>query len=170
VRVRRSLNRIWRRYRDTRPDANPDQLRSAKEHGILISTRLSSASAVLLIAGGVVLLFIPDVILPRLMPEIPTSAAWLGQCIGAGWLAVGALNWLSRGSVLGGIYGRPVVVANAALYFITAMVLIRLAADRADAAAFWVAALPAVLLAGVYGWLLLRGPIESDLRGGARPA
>lgn len=164
------MNRIWIRYRDAKPETGPNHQSLAAEHRILISTRLSSASAVLLFAGGVVLLFIPDVILPGIMPDLPRTAAWLGQCIGAGWLAVGALNWLSRGSVLGGIYGRPVVVANAALYFITAMVLIRVAADRSDAAAFWLMATPAALFAGVYAWLLLRGPIESDLRAGARSA
>ncbi|HET9440121.1 MAG TPA: hypothetical protein VFO52_08115 [Longimicrobiales bacterium] len=59
-------------------------------------------SAALLVAGGVALLFGSDNILPWLAPEIPESAAWLGQAIAVAWLALGALHWLSRSAVLGG--------------------------------------------------------------------
>ncbi|HET7620665.1 MAG TPA: hypothetical protein VFK39_02070 [Gemmatimonadaceae bacterium] len=123
----------------------------------------------MLLAGGVVLLFAPDAVLPRLSPGFPVSALWLGQLLGAAWLGVAALNWLGRGALLGGIYGRPTVFANTALYFISALVLIR-AATRAEAPApLLVLAAPAVALALTYGWLLYRGPFEKELaarRGG----
>ena len=129
----------------------------------MTSRSISSASALILLIGGLVLLFVPDAVLPRLAPGFPTSAAWMGQLLGAAWLGVAALNWVSRFTMLGGIYGRPIVFANTALYFISALALIR-AATRTTAPAPLVAlAVPAAALALAYGWLLYRGPFEKEL-------
>ena len=110
------------------------------------------------------LLFAPDAVLPRLVPGFPAGGEWLGQLLAAALLGLAALDWLSRAALLGGIYGRPVVLANAAFYFIAAMALLRHAVGRDVPAALWVVAVPVALLAGVYGWLLLRGPAERDLQ------
>ena len=128
----------------------------------MISGHISRASAVFLLLGGVALLFASDAILPRVISNFPATAAWLGQLLGSAWLAVAALNWLSRSALLGGIYGRPVVAANAALYFITSMVLLRFV-SRGDApVALWIGVVPFVVFAGTYAWLMYRGPIASD--------
>lgn len=119
----------------------------------------------MLLLGGAMLLFAADAVLPRLVPGFPPAGAWLGQLLGAAWLGMAALDWLHRRTLLGGVYGRPVVLANTALYFITAMVLLRAAAGRGVPVALWTVVVPVVLLAGAYGWLLLRGPAERDLAG-----
>ncbi len=117
----------------------------------------------MLLLGGLALLFASDLLLPRLIPAFPTAGAWVGQLVAAAWLAAAALNWLSRSALLGGIYGRPVVLTNAALYFITALVLLKAVTQPDASPALWLVAVPAVLLAAVYGWLLLRGPVERDI-------
>lgn len=129
----------------------------------LISTRVSRASAGLLLLAGLALLFAPDVILPRLIPAFPAAGAWVGQLLAAAWLAVAALNWLSRWALLGGIYGRPVVLTNVVLYFVAATVLLNIVTGRHAPAALWLLVVPLVLLAGTYGWLLFRGPLRRDL-------
>lgn len=85
----------------------------------MASAVLSRVSAVVLLVAGLVLLFAPDVALPALVPGFPPAAAWLGQLLAAAWLSVAVLNWLQRSSMLGGIYGRPMVVANLTLYLIS---------------------------------------------------
>lgn len=126
----------------------------------MISSGVSRASAAILFAGGLVLLFAPDVVLPRLIAGFPPSAAWLGELLGAGWLGLAAMNWFQRGLMLGGIYGRPVVMANLVAYAITALTLLR-AITRAEAsAALWIVLAPSVVLATTYGALLLRGPFD----------
>lgn len=127
------------------------------------STLISRASAGLLLAGGLGLLFAPDVILPRLIPGYPEMGLWLGQLLGTAWLALAALNWLSRTSLLGGIYGRSVVLPNAAFYFIGAMVLIKAVSAHTMPAWIWIVMVPMVLMAGVYSWLLFRGPMARDM-------
>lgn len=129
----------------------------------MISTLISRASAGLLALGGLALLFAPDVILPRLVPGFPVEGVWLGQLLGATWLAMAALNWMSQSMLLGGIYGRLVVSTNAILYFVAATVLLRQATTRQVPVALWVLVVPMVLFAVVYGWLLFRGPIDRDL-------
>lgn len=129
----------------------------------MISTHVSRASAVALLLGGLALLFAPDVVLPRLVPGFPPAGAWLGQLLAAAWLGVAALNWTSRRTGLGGIYGRPVVLANAALYFISATALARAAARGGGPVALWALMVLAAAFAAGYGWLLLRGPAASDL-------
>lgn len=126
----------------------------------VISSLLSRVSAAVLLVGGAALLFAPDALLPALVPGFPPAAAWLGQLLGAAWLGVAALNWSQRAALLGGIYGRPVVLANLALYFISALSLLRALLRDAAPAALWSLLVPLAVLAAVYGALLLRGPFD----------
>jgi hypothetical protein len=128
----------------------------------VISTQISRVSAVVLLASGLALLFGSDVILPLLVPSFPVSAAWIGQLLAAALLALAALNWLSGAAMLGGIYGRPVVMANVTFYFVAAMVVLDVARHGDAAATVWIVAAPVVILAAIYGWLLFRGPFERD--------
>ena len=135
--------------------------RASIHHSRVISSLVSRVSAAVLLLGGLALLFAPDVVLPALVPGFPRSAAWLGQLLAAAWLGIAALNWLQRATLLGGIYGRPVVVANGALYFITAASLVRPLLAGTAPSLVWLLCVPAALLAGIYGALLLRGPFDS---------
>lgn len=130
----------------------------------MISSLVSRVSAVLLAVGGFALLFAPDAILTRLAPGFPPQAAWLGQLLAAAWLALAALNWLSRGAMLGGIYGRPVVYANGVLYFVTALSVLGAASHGRAPMFAWGIVAAAGAMAIVYGALLFRGPVESEFR------
>jgi hypothetical protein len=129
-----------------------------------ISSRVSQASAIVLALGGGALLFAPDVILPALVPGFPPDAVWLAQLLAAAWLGVAALDWLQRATLLGGIYGRPTVLANLALYLIGDLSVLRALRAPDAPRALWIIAVPATLLAIAYGALMLRGPFD-DLRG-----
>ena len=62
-----------------------------------------------------------------------------------------------RGLTIGGIYGRPVVVANLTLYFISATTLLK-AAVPAPERLVVAAAIVTSVLAALYAWLLFRPP------------
>lgn len=132
----------------------------------VISSAVSRVSAAVLLVAGVALLFGADALLPMLAPGFPPAAAWLGQLLAAAWLGVAALNWLHRGALLGGIYGRPVVFANVVLYFVSALSVLR--ALPGGGPRLWLVAGPAAALAVAYGVLLFRGPF--DPLPGAAPA
>ena len=136
----------------------------------MTSSLLSRVSAAVLLLGGGALLFASDVLLPGLIPGFPLAAAWLGQLLGAAWFGVAALNWLQRGAVLGGIYGRPVVFANLGLYFVSALSLLRALLGGGAPRALWLVFALAAVLAVAYGALLLRsGPVwRADRTAGGR--
>lgn len=74
--------------------------------------------AALLAALGLALLFVPEV-------SGVAGAEALGQLVGAGLIGFAVVNWVGRGLVLGGVYGRALVAGNQAFAFIGALVLVR---------------------------------------------
>lgn len=130
----------------------------------MIASHVSRASAIAQLLGGIALLFAADVILPVVIPGYPAAGAWLGQLLGAGWIAMAALNWLSRSVLLGGIYGRQQVLSNAALYFISTMVLLEAATRSGAPGILWALLVVNGTFTALYGWLLFRGPFERDIQ------
>jgi len=124
----------------------------------MVASLLSHTSALVLLFAGLALLFASDAILPTIVPGLPPSGTWLGQLLAAAWLGVASLNWLQRRALLGGIYGRPTVLANLTLYLISALSLLRALPGHRVHPALWAAMVLSTLLAAAYGTLLLRGP------------
>ena len=124
------------------------------------TAHLMRASAFVLMLAGIALLFASDDILPRVIPEFPARGAWLGQLLGGAWLGTAALNWLNRGGRLGGIYGRPVVLANTVLYFVSAMALLKIVVLPHPSPVVVIATIVFVVFAALYGWLMFGGPVS----------
>ncbi len=122
-----------------------------------ISSAISRTSAIYLGVLGLALLFASDVLLPRVIPGFPRGAAWMGQLLAAAWLGAATLNWNGRATVLGGVYGRPLLGLNLTLYVVGALALARV--DGASPL-LWLVKGPMSLLGLVYGVLLLRGPFD----------
>jgi Na+/proline symporter len=78
-----------------------------------------TASALTLGLLGVAASFAPDEIIDYLGLPPARLADLLVQIIGGLYLGFGMLNWMARGSVMGGIYGRPFVIGNL-MHFVTA--------------------------------------------------
>jgi hypothetical protein len=125
------------------------------------SSWLTHVSAILLFTAGLGMLFLPDELLPMIQPDYPLSAAWVGQLMGSGWLALAALNWLNRGAVIGGIYQRPVVIANLTLYFISGGSLVPFAIRSDFQPTLTVACIVALVMAGAYAYALRKGPLAN---------
>lgn len=130
----------------------------------MICSGIARISAVVLALGGLVLLFLPDTVLPVLIPGYPPAGGWLGQLLAAAWLGVAALTWTARSSLLGGIYGRPVVSTNATLFLISALSLLRGITERPSSMATWFVTVVFSVLAILYFWLMLRGPFARDFQ------
>jgi len=126
----------------------------------MISSLISRASATLLLLGGLALVFAPDVLLPALVPGFPATGAWLGQVLGAAWLGLAGLNWLSRSTLLGGIYGRPVVYTNLVTHVTGALALLRVCLAPGAPPLLWYVAAPSLALAAAYAALMFRGPFD----------
>ena len=85
---------------------------------------MTAASIVLGIAG-ISLSFFPQEITVLLEAHITTTLTIILQLLGALYFGFAMLNWLAKDSLLGGIYGRPIVVGNMAHFVIGALALLK---------------------------------------------
>jgi hypothetical protein len=84
------------------------------------------ASAVVLGVFGASATFLPQEILVRAGTSPGGFSSVLVQIAGALYLGFAMLNWMAQGSVMGGIYGRPVAIGNLAHFTIGALALLKL--------------------------------------------
>ena len=126
------------------------------------SAHVSASSAGALALGGVALLFGADDILPRVISGFPEAGVWLGQLLAGAWLGVAVLNWFNRGARMGGIYGKPIVMTNAVLYFVSAMALLKIITLPGTSMAVDVVAGLCVVFAALYAKLMFLGPFHAD--------
>jgi hypothetical protein len=91
-----------------------------------MSTKLIlSASAMAMGAAGVAGTFAPHEVLRALGMPATGFAPLLMQLLAASLFAFAMMNWLARGSLIGGIYNRPLAVGNVAHFTIGALALVK---------------------------------------------
>lgn len=105
-------------------------------------------SALCFAAIGMLLLFAPDEVSGSLTPTAESGP--LVQLLGAALLGFGAMNWIARGSVLGGIYGRAVVGGNQTHLTIGAILLLKHGVNSGGSPAYWALTGIYVLGAGLF--------------------
>jgi hypothetical protein len=126
-----------------------------------ISSLTARTSAVYLSLVGATFLFAADKMLPLIIPAFPRSGLFLGQLLGAAWLAMAALNWNHRAQMLGGIYSRPMVFANALMFTISALGVLSAATAPGASPWLWAIVIPCAVFAVVFFAMMLRGPFDS---------
>lgn len=122
------------------------------------SRLLMALSAAALAVMGLGLTFAPGELLARMGgPSEPVVVLAL-QVTGALHLGFAMLNWMARGTVLGGIYGRPIVVANLTQWAIGALALLEALATGHLLAGGAVLAVVYTLFAIGFAVLFMRHP------------
>ena len=84
-------------------------------------------SAAFLAVLGLATSFLPQEILQYAGRAPDPLAAASIQVAGAAYIGFALLNWSAKGTLLGGIYGRPIMLANFAHFAIAAIVLVKFA-------------------------------------------
>lgn len=74
--------------------------------------RLLVASSIIYAGVGLSLAFAGDEILRRVDGSVSATGLWMASMLGGALLAFAVLNWFNRTTMMGGIYGRPLLVAN----------------------------------------------------------
>jgi hypothetical protein len=127
---------------------------------------LLSGTAVTLAGFGLAFLFFPSELGVRV--GFAATAAVPLQLFSSGLLAMATLNWMGRGAIYGGIYGRPIVVSNFGFGVITAGTLTSALLDGSLSPWAWVLAVIAASYAMAFWRVLRRPPWSDDARGDAR--
>jgi hypothetical protein len=138
-----------------------------------VSRTILSVSALFLGLLGLALMLAPDELggwlglVPSVAGEVGApdgGGAGPGRTLGvelfaAALFAVGVLDWMGRGAIYGGIYGRPIALGNFLLGLLAAVVLLR---EAPSDPGLGLAALFA-LHGGAFGWILFRArPWQQD--------
>lgn len=121
------------------------------------------SSAVLLGVIGVGLTFLPQEILTYLNIAVSKPLLLILQLLGGLYFGFAMLNWMAQWSVIGGIYNRPVSVANFAQFFVGGMALIKDVTSNPELpGAFWLLTGIYIIYAVIFGWLFYNHPGSKD--------
>ncbi len=112
-------------------------------------------TALTLFVLGATALFAPDVVLQDVLS--PDAAVPI-QLFGGALLAFASLNWMGRGAIYGGIYGRPIVIANFGMGMISGATAFSATSAGRLPAWGWGLVLVFTLQAIGFYWLLRRPP------------
>lgn len=78
----------------------------------MIVQRCMEGIAFVLGAAALALIFAPEIVLARFAVEPSAGALMLGQLYGAALFGTAMTTWFARTMLLGGIYGRSIVVGG----------------------------------------------------------
>ena len=84
------------------------------------------SSCIFLGALGVILTFMPDEIISGFSITPDSISILLLQLLGALYLGFAMLNWMAKGSLIGGIYNRPIAIGNFMHFLVGALALIKI--------------------------------------------
>ncbi|MEQ8361899.1 MAG: hypothetical protein RH948_03465 [Cyclobacteriaceae bacterium] len=122
-----------------------------------------TVSSVVLGVTGIFLTFAPDIVLSNLKTNTDPVSVLLGQVIGGLYFGYGMLNWMTKESLIGGIYNRPIVVANLTHFLIAGLAICKsLTSNQALPKALWAAGAVYVALGLFFVIILFRHPIKED--------
>ena len=122
-----------------------------------------TVASVILGATGATLIFVSDIVLSSLSIEINQSSLLLGQIVGALYFGFAMLNWMTKESLIGGIYNRPIAVANLTHFMIAGLALVKAVASNPELPKpVWVAAGAYAVFGILFMIILFRHPVKSN--------
>ncbi len=86
---------------------------------------LMTISAIFLIIIGVLLSFLPNEIADYLNVEPTIITILFLKILSALYLGFGILNWMAKGTLIGGIYNRPIAIGNLMHFGVGAIALVK---------------------------------------------
>ena len=114
---------------------------------------------------GLFALFAPEELLKLLSLPEASPLRVIIQLLGALYLSFALMNWTAKDSIVGGIYLRPISLANFAHFTIGALTLIRYQLSNAANGLLWGILIVYVVFAVIFTWLVFvhTGIDNSDL-------
>lgn len=125
-----------------------------------ITKAIVTTFAGILVAMGIALTFLPAEVGATVIG--PGTSEIILALLGSALFGLGYLNWLTRQAPIGGIYGRPVLIANLVHFVVGGLALVRYC--LAESVSQWLWCIAVVYVAGMvfYGALMFYGPIPAE--------
>ena len=90
---------------------------------------LMTSSALFLAIIGILLSFLPNEIVEYLNVEPNIITILFLKIMSALYLGFGILNWMAKGTLIGGIYNRPIAIGNLMHFGVGAIALVKIASN-----------------------------------------
>lgn len=120
-------------------------------------------SSVTLGISGIILSFAPNLLLNLQNIRISDNAMTLTQILGALYFSFGVLNWMAKSGLVGGIYNRPIVLANFTHYFVGGLALLKGQLFKADTSyVVWLLGVIYLSFSVSFFLILLSNPIANN--------
>ncbi len=120
---------------------------------------IMTLSAIFMFSAGITLTFSPDLILGSLNLNPNQIIVFLLQLLGALYFGFGMLNWMNKGRPIGGIFNRPVAIANLSHFMIAGLALLKgLISNPELQFTIWVIGIIYILFGFAFGVILFRHP------------
>ena len=116
---------------------------------------LMTACSLLLGATGIFALFLPDVLLSAQGVEPTEALSVLVQLMGALYFGFAIMNWTAKDSAIGGVYARPVSLANFSHFLTGALLLAKNLFDEFSPLML-IATVMYIVFAACFYWLVFR--------------
>lgn len=100
---------------------------------------LLGSSAVFLWLMAIVISFFPEEIYDLLNQTYSRLGGLALRILGSFYFAMAIINWMSKGSLIGGIYNKPIAFGNLMHFGITAVALIKISFKFSDHLFWWIA-------------------------------
>ena len=121
----------------------------------MMKTRtLMMASSLFLGVAGLSALFAPEELLKLLSLPQTTPLPVLIQLMGALYLSFALMNWTAKESIIGGIYLRPISIANFSHFIMGALTLIKYQLSNAANGSLCGVLIVYVTFAIIFTWLV----------------
>jgi hypothetical protein len=117
---------------------------------------LMTSSSLILALAGMFALFAPDVLLALLGVPIANPLSVLIQLMGALYFSMAMMNWTAKDSAIGGIYARPVSIANFSHFFIGTLLLAKVVLSNAFNLSTALVLAVYAIFAILFYWLVFR--------------
>ena len=110
-------------------------------------------TSVILLIFAIILVFLPQ-----------ETSAYLGledhfsvflQLLGAVYFGFGMMNWMAKGLLIGGIYGKPIAMGNFCHFAVGALGLVKIISGESNLALIVITALYVILAVG-HGMIFFR--------------
>ena len=123
-----------------------------------LTRALMTASALFVAALGLAGSFLPQEFLHAAGAAPTPALTLLVQVTSALYLGFGMLNWMVRDSRIGGIFNRPVVVANLVHFVSAGLAMLKGVARDSGHDALWLVAIVYLAFAAGFGLVMYRTP------------
>ncbi|MBL4939733.1 MAG: hypothetical protein JKY16_05580 [Lutibacter sp.] len=112
---------------------------------------------------GIILSFLPKEIILFLNIDPNPVTLIIFQLLGSFYLGFGILNWMAKGTLIGGIYNKPIVIGNLMHFGVGAITLVKVVFTFKEQVAFIILlTIPYIIFALCFAYIFMTNPKKLD--------